>query len=593
MSEFLQVHGARIHNLKNLSVAIPLNAFTVVTGVSGSGKSSLAFDTIYAEGQRRYVESLSAYARQFLERMEKPDVDAVEGIAPAIAIRQKSSSRNPRSSVATATEIYDYLRLLFARVGVIYCPDCNLAVARDDVDAATAALLAEAAGRRALLLFPVQARGPQPGITPRLGELRARGFNRLWQEGKTVEFSTPESLLDLDLEQPLYVLVDRLRLEADPADARARLVDGIEIAYREAGEVLFVFPDAGDPLPRLPPRRFSLRFECKQCRRGFEASEPSLFSFNSPHGACPRCQGFGRASEISRERVIPDPGRSLEQGAIEPWNTPRGLRWRNALKRVSERSGLPLDVPWRQLTASQQALVWNGVGRFPGVEGFFQALERKKYKVHVRVLISRYREYTLCPACGGNRLRPEALWVQLRARADAGAPARLFNIAQVTALTVAQAQTFFAQLELSPQAATVAQAVLLEVRRRLEFLLKVGLEYLSLDRAAATLSGGEAQRIQLATCLGSQLVGALYVLDEPSIGLHPRDTARLISILRELRDLGNTMLVVEHDAEVMRASDHLLDLGPGAGEQGGELVAAGTWKMVSATPASLTGQYLR
>ncbi|HWG37910.1 MAG TPA: excinuclease ABC subunit UvrA [Terriglobales bacterium] len=584
-AEFLSVHGARLHNLKNLSVDIPLNALTVVTGVSGSGKSSLAFDTIYAEGQRRYVESLSAYARQFLERMEKPEVDAIEGIAPAIAIRQKSSSRNPRSSVATATEIYDYLRLLFARAGRIYCPDCNLQVERNDVDSAVAALLAQAPGQRCLLLFPAHLRGGEPGIKPRLAELRARGFNRLWQAGKLVEFSTPESLLDLDLDQPVFVLVDRLLLEADAPELRTRLVDGIEIAYREAGEAVFEFP----PPAARAPLRFNQRFECKRCRRSFESPEPSLFSFNNPFGACPHCQGFGRASEISLARVVPDPDRSLAQGAIEPWNTPRGLRWRNALKRVSEATGLPLDRPWRQLTPAQQKLVWSGVGKFPGVEGFFALLERKKYRVHVRVFLSRFREYTLCPACRGARLRPEALCVQLRSHA---VPGERFSISQATALTVAAARDFFAQLVLSQQETAVAQTVLLEVQRRLDFLLKVGLEYLSLGRAAATLSGGEAQRIQLATCLGSQLVGALYVLDEPSIGLHPRDTARLIAILRELRDLGNTLLVVEHDPDVMRSSDHLLDLGPGAGEQGGSLVAAGPWKLVAAEPASLTGQYL-
>ncbi len=577
--ESIHVRGARVHNLKNLDLEIPLHALTVVTGVSGSGKSSLAFDTLYAEGQRRYVESLSAYARQFLERMEKPDVEAIDGIAPAVAIRQKAGSRNPRSTVATATEIYDYLRLLYARVGQTWCPDCDLAVERNDVDSAVATLLAQAGGQRALVLFPVAA-AAGASLPDRLGELRAKGFNRLWQGGLMVEFSTPESLLQLNLAQPIFVLADRLALEPD---SRARLVDALELAYREAGEATLVFPDA----PALGPLRFNQRFECKRCRRQFDAPEPSLFSFNNPFGACPRCQGFGNTTDFAVERVVPDPRLSLAAGAIEPWTKPRGAKWRAALKRFAEARAIPLDRPWQELPEPDRRRIWEGEGKFPGVLGFFAALERKKYRVHVRVLLSRYRGYALCPECGGARLRPEALWVRLASGGE-----RL-PLPAVVAMTVERAQAFFAALELAPQSAAVAAAVLLELRRRLEFLRKVGLEYLTLDRMAATLSGGEAQRIQLATCLGSQLVGSLYVLDEPSIGLHPRDTRRLIAILGELRDLGNTILVVEHDPEVMRASDHLLDLGPGAGEQGGELVAAGPWTAVRDNPASLTGQYLR
>ncbi|MGH9481748.1 MAG: excinuclease ABC subunit UvrA, partial [Terriglobales bacterium] len=571
----------RVHNLKNLDADIPLNALTVVTGVSGSGKSSLAFDTIYAEGQRRYVESLSAYARQFLERMEKPDVDAIEGIAPAVAIRQKAGSRNPRSTVATATEVYDYLRLLFARVGQTYCPDCGLPVERDDVDSAVARLLEQAAGRPALVLFPLAAAGRGEDLNARLAEVRGKGFNRLWQNGTMVEFSTPESLLQLNLAQPIFVLADRLAIEPE---SRARLVDAIETGYREAGEARLVFPGA----PGSEAWRFNQRLECKRCGRAFEAPEPSLFSFNNPQGACPRCQGFGNTTDIAPERVIPDPGLSLEKGAIEPWTKPRGARWRLALKRFASAAGIPLDRPWRDLPEAARRRIWEGEGKFPGVLGFFAHLERKKYKVHVRVFISRYRGYALCPECQGTRLRPEARWVRL----SSGAGAQPAHIGEVAAMTVEQALEFVSALHLAPQQEAIARAVLAEVRQRLEFLVKVGLEYLTLDRVAGTLSGGEAQRIQLATCLGSQLVGSLYVLDEPSIGLHPRDTGRLIGILRDLRDLGNTILVVEHDPEVMRASDHLLDLGPGAGENGGELVASGSWRQVRDTPGSLTGQYL-
>jgi excinuclease ABC subunit A len=581
-SESIQVRGARVHNLKRISLDFPLNALSVVTGVSGSGKSSLAFDTLYAEGQRRYVESLSAYARQFLERMEKPEVDAIDGIAPAVAIRQKASSRNPRSTVATVTEIYDYLRLLFARAGETICPDCGLAVERDDIDSAVARALAAAAGERALVLFPAFTPAPAADPKPRLGELRGKGFNRLWQDGRTVEFSTPESLLELDLSRPVMAVADRLVVSPD---ARARLADAFETAYREAGEAVLLLPDRAPGDERL---RFHERRECKRCGRAFPAPEPQMFSFNHPQGACPRCQGFGSTADIAEERVVPDTTRSLREGAIEVWNRPRGLKWRRALERFAPAAGIPLDRPWRDLTPAQRKLVWEGAGKFPGVRGFFERLERKKYRVHVRVLISRYRGYAPCPACGGARLRPEALQVRLRSSA---APAPL-HIGELAALPVAEALRFFDGLQLAPQAAAIAAGLEREVRQRLEFLRKVGLDYLGLDRRAGTLSGGEAQRIQLATCLGNQLVGALYVLDEPSIGLHPRDTRRLIAILQELRDLGNTLVVVEHDAEMMRAGDYLVDLGPGAGELGGEVVAAGPWTAVRANPRSLTGLYL-
>ncbi len=585
MSESIQVRGARVHNLKNVSLDLPLNALTVVTGVSGSGKSSLAFDTLYAEGQRRYVESLSAYARQFLERMEKPEVDAIEGIAPAVAIRQKAAGRNPRSTVATVTEIYDYLRLLYARAGETICPGCGLAVERDDVDSAVARALRDAAGARALVLFPaLPPTAPDaPALAPRLSELRGKGFNRLWQDGRTVEFSTPESLLELDLAKPVMAVADRLVIEPG---ARARLADAFETAYREAGEAVLLLP-GGDAGPRR--LRYHERRECKRCGRAFPAPEPQMFSFNHPQGACPRCQGFGNTADIAEERVVPDPSRSLRAGAIEPWNRPRGLKWRRAMERFAAAEGIPLDLPWRELTPAQRRRIWDGEGKFPGVRGFFERLERKKYRVHVRVLISRYRGYAPCPECGGARLRPEALQVKLRSSA---APAPL-HIGELAVLPVAGALRFFDGLQLAPQAAAIAAGLVREVRQRLEFLRKVGLDYLGLDRRAGTLSGGEAQRIQLATCLGNQLVGALYVLDEPSIGLHPRDSRRLIAILQELRDLGNTLVVVEHDAEMMRAGDHLVDLGPGAGELGGEVVAAGPWTAVRDAPRSLTGQYLR
>ncbi len=601
------VRGARVHNLKNIDFEIPYSALTVVTGVSGSGKSSLAFDTIYAEGQRRYVESLSAYARQFLERIEKPDVDLIDGIAPAVAIKQKNSTRNPRSTVATATEIYDYLRLLFARVGRTYCQVCGQEVKKDTVDEVADRILALGDGTRLNVLFPVQSpasgsgsvpeksaeqRGvkksratkktaeptlPADAVKERLFELRKRGFNRLFQNGRIFEFSTPESLLDVNFAEPVFGLIDRLVVAADQ---RSRIVDAIEIGYRESGEVIFeTAPREGETPQRL---RFSQRFECKGDGTRYEEPEPRLFSFNNPYGACPRCQGFGNTIDFDLDLVIPDKGKTLNEGAIEPWTKPKYKPLFTELKRFAKQAGIPLDVPWFELEPEQQRLITEGEGRFGGVRGFFQHLERKKYKLHVRVFLSRYRGYSLCSACGGTRLRPEARQVKIEGN----------NICQVCSMTVEGAARFFAELKLSPQQAAIAERLLVELRERLRFLNDVGLEYLTLDRLASTLSGGEAQRIQLATSLGSHLVGTLYVLDEPSIGLHSRDTHRLIKILHDLRDLGNTILVVEHDPDIMRAADRILDLGPGAGESGGRVIGAGTYSEIQKMPQSLTGRYL-
>jgi len=623
-TETIIVRGARVHNLKNIDFEIPHNSLTVVTGVSGSGKSSLAFDTIYAEGQRRYVESLSAYARQFLERIEKPDADVIDGIAPAVAIRQKNTTRNPRSTVATATEIYDYLRLLFARIGRTYCLQCGNEVKKDTVDEVAAAVLALGEGARLNVLFPLRTGGtPAPTsnnlaehgrdarayiekrkaprtrarrprnsrqdagatvtaavddqVKARLFELRKRGFNRLYQNGQIFEFSTPESLLDLNFAEPVFLLVDRLAVSAD---SRARIVDAVEISYRESGEVIFeTAPRDGEAPQRL---RFSQRFECKRCNIRYEEPEPRLFSFNNPYGACPRCQGFGNTIDFDLNLVIPDPSKTLNEGAIEPWTKPKYKPLFTELKRFAKQSGLPLDVPWAELDADQQRLVIEGEGRFPGIRGFFNHLERKKYKLHVRVFLSRYRGYSVCSSCNGVRLRMEAQQVKINGK----------NICQICCLTVEDAAKFFDDLQLTEQEAGIADKLLLEIRERLRFLNDVGLEYLTLDRLSSTLSGGEAQRIQLATSLGSRLVGTLYVLDEPSIGLHSRDTHRLINILHDLRDLGNTILVVEHDPDVMRASDRILDLGPGAGENGGKVIAVGSYDEIRRNPSSLTGRYL-
>ncbi len=608
-TESIVVRGARVHNLKDIDFEIPHNCLTVVTGVSGSGKSSLAFDTIYAEGQRRYVESLSAYARQFLERIEKPDVDVIDGIAPAVAIRQKNTTRNPRSTVATATEIYDYLRLLFARVGKTYCVQCGTEVKKDTVDEVAAAVLALGEGTRLNVLFPLGASAPpetkktkkkgartretdsgrkspsaskgssaslNDELKVRLTDLRQRGFNRLYQKGQIFEFSTPESLLDINFAEPVFLLVDRLVVSPD---GRARIVDAVEISYRQAGEVIFETAPREGEARQL---RFSQRFECKTCHLRYEEPEPRLFSFNNPYGACPRCQGFGNTIDFDLDRVIPDKTKTLNEGAVEPWTKPKYKPLFTELKRFARQAEIPLDVPWQDLEPEQQRKVVQGESRFAGVRGFFAHLERKKYKLHVRVFLSRYRGYSLCSECNGARLRVEARQVRINDK----------NICGVCCMTVEEAAKFFDQVKLSDEQAAIADKLLQEIQERLRFLNDVGLDYLTLERLSSTLSGGEAQRIQLATSLGSRLVGTLYVLDEPSIGLHSRDTHRLINILHDLRDLGNTILVVEHDPDVMRAADGILDLGPGAGEHGGKVIASGTYEQIKKMPASLTGRYL-
>ncbi|HEV2205824.1 MAG TPA: excinuclease ABC subunit UvrA [Candidatus Acidoferrales bacterium] len=640
----VRVRGARVHNLKNIDVTIPHNAITVVTGVSGSGKSSLAFDTLYAEGQRRYIESLSAYARQFLERIEKPDVDEITGIAPAISIRQKNTTRNPRSTVATATEIYDYMRLLFARVGHTFCLRCGEEVRRDTMDEIAERVLAVGEGKRFYVLYELKISLPAkastsatrqsqqsiadsaeggesaPALKPELAaadaglpgtavtptdarktrsssakrkkasadavrealvSLRKRGFNRLYQGGRVFEFATPEDLLDVDFAKPVHVLVDRLALSAE---VRSRLMDSIEICYREGGgeAILQFVADDGSEAERLV---FNERFDCKKCGASYQEPEPRLFSFNNPYGACPRCQGFGNTIDFDIDRVIPDKSKSLASGAIEPWTKPRYRQLAVEMRKFARAKGIPADVPFRNLTPEQRDAIIEGDADsdYPGVKGFFGWLERKKYKLHVRVFLSRYRGYATCPDCNGTRLRAEARAVKVNGK----------SITEVCQMTVKEARPFFDSLTLSSAEAEIADKVLIEIQQRLRFLDEVGLEYLTLDRLTSTLSGGEAQRIQLATSLGSHLVGALYVLDEPSIGLHPRDTNRLIDILKGLRDLGNTLVVVEHDPDTILAADHVLDLGPGAGEHGGAVMFAGAREALLKDSRSLTGRYLR
>ena len=570
----IEIQGARVHNLKNIDVSIPHNVLTVVTGVSGSGKSSLVFDTVYAEGQRRYVESLSAYARQFLERMEKPDVDEILGLAPPVAIKQKNTTRNPRSTVATSTEIYDFLRLLYARAGETWCPNGHGPVVRDSVDLVAGRMAQEAAGTRWYALFPLHNEGMKSdALRDRLMELRARGFNRLYQGGRMVEFSSPESLLELKFAEPVFALVDRLVLNAD---VRQRLVDAVEIAYREAGEV--VFEQAGtEEVRRL---KFNEKFACKVCGKEFQEPEPRLFSFNNPFGACATCQGFGKEMDYDVDKIVPNPGLTIAEGAIDPWMKPV-YEWYFEGFQKRAKGRVRMGVPFGDLREEEQQYTLDAVRQF-----FAEVVEPKKYKVHVRVFMARYRGYTICRSCGGSRLREEARCVKLGGR----------MISEVTRMNIREALAFFDAMELTPEKKAVAEKVLVEVRQRLRFLNDVGLDYLTLDRLSMTLSGGEAQRIQLATCLGSRLVGACYVLDEPSIGLHSRDTHRLIKILNDLKEIGNTILVVEHDPEVMEAADHVIDLGPGAGELGGKVIFAGPYGDLlkeSKSGQSLTGTYLR
>ncbi|MFN7980534.1 MAG: excinuclease ABC subunit UvrA [Vicinamibacterales bacterium] len=608
------VRGARTHNLKNIDVTLPTGKLIIVTGVSGSGKSSLAFDTIYAEGQRRYVESLSAYARQFLERMEKPDVDRIEGIAPAIAIRQKNSIRNPRSTVGTTTEIHDYMRLLFARVGRTFCRKCGRQVVRETAEVVASELLDLSKGTRLILGFdlplvdaglsgsstsqdvdelseqgedgdseglPVSATAGSSAaaVVSAIESLRRRGFGRLLVDGRAQSFDDVD-VKGLVKAPILQVVVDRMQIGGE--DDRKRLTDAIETAYREGGGAAWVLQLAhGEHPERL--HQFSERFDCRMCGITYEDPQPRLFSFNNPFGACPTCHGFGNIVELDMKLVVPDPSKSINQNAIEPWSKPHYRTALAELKRAAKKAKLRLDVPWSELTADEQQFVVEGNGDYEGVRGFFRWLEKKKYKVHVRVFLSRYRGYLTCPDCGGSRLRREARDVKVSGR----------TIDQVSALTVREAQTFFGGLDLTPKEVAISEKILKEITRRLGFLADVGLDYLSLDRLSSTLSGGEAQRINLATSLGSALVGTLYVLDEPSIGLHSRDNLRLIDILRQLRDQGNTVLVVEHDADMIKVADHIVDLGLGAGEQGGRVVFSGTLDELMHESRSLTSKYLR
>ncbi|HJS69219.1 MAG TPA: excinuclease ABC subunit UvrA, partial [Gaiellaceae bacterium] len=589
--EELVVHGAREHNLKDITVRLPRNSLICVTGLSGSGKSSLAFDTIYAEGQRRYVESLSAYARQFLQMMEKPDVDSIDGLSPAISIDQKTTSRNPRSTVGTVTEIYDYLRLLYARVGRPHCPICGRPIAGQSIETIVDQVLRLPEGTKFTVNAPV-VRDRKGEYKDLLEQLRGEGFTRVKVDGELRELDE-EIELDKKLKHTIEVVVDRLVMKDD---LRHRLTDSIETALELADRLVTIDVVDGATLT------FSERFACPEHGVGLPELQPRVFSFNSPHGACPRCMGLGAQQEIDPDLLVPDPSLSIAEGALVPWSVGSSSYYESIIQAIAERYEIDVDKPWQDLTEEQQNLFLYGtngdkiyvtyrnrMGRrrayMLAFEGIVPSLERRYKETdssQQRERIEEYMSFRPCPACGGARLKPEVLAVTVGDR----------NIHELTRLSVARAIEFLDGLELTETERLIGERIIKEIRERLTFLENVGVGYLQLDRAAKTLSGGEAQRLRLATQIGSQLVGVLYILDEPSIGLHQRDNGRLIHTLERLRDVGNTVLVVEHDEQMMRSADWVVDLGPGAGEHGGEIVAEGTADEIARTAGSVTGEFL-
>ena len=594
MASTIRVQGARVHNLKNLSVEIPRDQLVVFTGLSGSGKSSLAFDTIYAEGQRRYVESLSSYARQFLGQMDKPDVEFIEGLSPAISIDQKTASRNPRSTVGTITEIHDYLRLLFARIGVPHCHICGRPVTRQTPQQIVDLVLAnEDAGRFLVLATVVEGRKGE--YSTLLNELAGQGFSRVRVDGVVHELSDREEIVLARYEQhTIDVVLDRLSVKGAN---RQRLTESVESALKlTKGLVSFLFVDTNELV------QFSEKMACTHCGISFTELAPRDFSFNSPYGACPTCTGLGTRFEVDPELVVPDPTLSLAQGALAPWGGARFKYFDRLIAGIADLGGFDIDTPWSKLKAKDRKLVLHGVdkksvpvkfrnryGRVKTYEttfnGIVEWLERKRNEADgdwSREQAEQYMREVECTACHGQRLKPEVLAVTIHSH----------NIAEVNAMTIDEAIALFSTLDLTERETTIGRQVIKEIVSRLTFLMDVGLDYLTLSRASATLSGGEAQRIRLASQIGSYLVGVLYVLDEPSIGLHQRDNRRLIATLERLRDLGNSVIVVEHDEETIRLADFIVDIGPGAGEFGGEVVHAGTYKELLENNASITGQYL-
>jgi excinuclease ABC subunit A len=563
------IAGARQHNLKNLNLEIPKNKLVVFTGVSGSGKSSLVFDTIYAEGQRRYVESLSSYARQFLERMNKPDVDFITGISPAVAIEQKVGSKTSRSTVGTTTEIYDYLRLLFSRIGKTICFSCNNEVKKASTSTVIDWLKSQNENEKFYLSFPLHDHIGH-SIKEEIDLIKRRGFFRIYADKKYIDLNDVDYIPKS--KENVFIIVERFKLDNSSVN---ELADSIEVTFKEGENRLTIINANSGEL-----KDFNKYYEC--CGIKYEEPEPRFFSFNNPFGACPVCQGFGKVMGIDMNLVIPNPNISIIDGAIAPFKSAKYSTYLRELIRNAKQYGIPINIPFYKLTEEQLNLIRKGFGSFKGIDGFFEDLEQQTYKMHIRILLSRYRGYTTCHTCKGARLRREALQIKIAGK----------SIYDLVKLPIEQSLKFFEELKLSDYDFKVAERVLQEIVKRLRFLNNVGLSYLTLDRISNTLSGGETQRINLATSLGSALVGTLYVLDEPSIGLHPRDNSKLINLLQNLRDIGNTVLVVEHDEDMIKNADVIFDLGPGAGSKGGNIVASGTLNDIMNHPESLTGKYL-
>lgn len=572
-NQYIEIKGAKVHNLKNIDIKIPRNQLVVITGLSGSGKSSLAFDTLYAEGQRRYVESLSSYARQFLGRMDKPEVDYIKGIPPAIAIEQKVNTRNPRSTVGTSTEIYDYIKLLFARIGKTYSPVSGGEVQRHEVSDVVRYITSLPLGSRITVVAPIQTNKGR-SLEKEAELLMQQGFTRLELDGEIVKISDLESHSKAIAE--INVLIDRFPVSEDE-DFASRAADSVQTAFFEGKGECLVRSETGE---RKETRSFSNRFEAD----GLSFEEPSvhMFSFNNPVGACPLCEGYGKTIGIDEDLVIPNKALSVFNDAIVCWKGEKMGEWKDQLVKNAARFDFPIHKPYYDLTPGQKRLLWTGNSFFEGLNDFFRQLEEQTYKIQYRVMLSRYRGKTTCPACEGTRLKKEASYVKIGGKA----------VTDLVNLPVTELQLFFRQLELPETDRIIAARLLTEINNRIEFLCDVGLGYLTLNRLSSTLSGGESQRINLATSLGSSLVGSMYILDEPSIGLHPRDTGRLIKVLRKLQQLGNSVIVVEHDEEIMRAADYLIDIGPMAGQHGGEVVFMGTHKELVINPVSQTARYL-
>ncbi len=574
VKQSIHIKGARVHNLKNIDVEIPHDQLVVITGLSGSGKSTLAFDTIFAEGQRRYVESLSAYARQFLGRIDKPDVDQITGIAPAIAIEQKVNTRNPRSTVGTTTEVYDYLKLLFARIGKTYSPISGREVKMHHVSDATAFIFAQTEGTRVMITAPLDMNG---GMIERLTLLVKDGFQRVYVNGKTWLIDDYLPSLKAEDQSTIDVVVDRLKVVRDDRELLSRAGDSVEKAFAMGGGKcrVVVQSDDGDRI-----EEFSSRFEADGIT--FEEPTEHMFSFNNPIGACPRCEGYGKVVGIDEDLVVPDKTKSIYDDAIACWRGETMGWWKEQLVNKAHRFDFPIHKPYYDLTREERKLLWTGNSYFEGLDNFFKHLEKERYKIQYRVMLSRYTGKTVCPDCGGGRLRKEALYVRVGG----------LTIADMVLLPIEKLHNFFTELALDEHDTKLGSRILTEIRNRLQYLLNVGLGYLTLDRLSSTLSGGESQRINLSTSLGSNLTGSLYILDEPSIGLHPRDTHRLIKVLKQLRDIGNTVIVVEHEEEIIRAADQVVDIGPEAGYNGGEIVYSGDLKWLTKAKNSLTADYL-